>query len=111
MELTDLGRQTLIRAQMEVELSARSRKKWDKRWRMIVFDVPEKYRKSRDKLRATLRSLGFVQLQGSVWVYPYDCEEVVALLKADLRLGASTLYAIVEKIENDGKLREEFGLR
>ena len=111
MELTSAGTRELIRTQEENSLRARAKKRWDKRWRMVVFDIPEKYRKSRDKLRLTLRSLGFVQLQASVWVYPYDCEEVVALLKTDLRVGMSVLYAIVEKIENDEYLKEEFGLK
>ena len=111
MELTSAGTRELSRAQEENSLRARAKKRWDKRWRMVVFDIPEKYRKSRDKLRLTLRSLGFVQLQASVWVYPYDCEEVVALLKTDLRVGVSVLYAIVEKIENDERLKEKFGLK
>jgi len=111
MEITPAGTRELFRTQEENVLHERARKRWDKRWRMVVFDIPEKYRATRDKLRLTLRSLGFVQLQASVWVYPYDCEEVVALLKSDLRVGTSVLYAIVEKIENDKRLKEEFGLR
>ena len=98
LELTERGRRVLEMEQEQKALSGRMKKRWDGRWRMVVFDIPEKYRKTRDKLRITLRSLGFVQLQGSVWVFPHDCEEVVALLKAELHVGGSVLYAIVEKI-------------
>ena len=111
LEITDKGRHVLEVEQQAAALKARARRRWDKRWRMIVFDIPEKYRKTRDRLRLTLRSLGFIQLQGSVWVYPYDCEEVIALLKSDLRVGASVLYTIVEKIENDAELKRQFRLR
>ncbi|MDO8576325.1 MAG: hypothetical protein Q7R90_03350 [bacterium] len=111
MEITDKGRRVLEMEQQEAALKLRAKKGWDKRWRMIVFDIPEKYRKTRDKLRVTLRSLGFVQLQGSVWVYPYDCEEVIVLLKSELRTGTAVLYTIVEKIENDTKLKQYFKLR
>jgi hypothetical protein len=111
IEITPKGNRELLRAQEENSLRERSKKRWDKRWRMVVFDIPEKYRGTRDKLRVTLRSLGFVQLQASVWVYPYDCEEIIALLKTDLRVGITVLYAIVEKIENDKGLKQEFGLR
>ncbi len=111
MEITATGRRTLEKEQQLHALQMRARKRWDKRWRMIIFDIPEKYRRTRDKLRLTLRSLGFVQLQGSVWVYPYDCEEIVALMKSELRVGASVLYVIVEKIENDGALKKHFNLR
>jgi transposase len=111
LELTTPGREVLASAQQRAALLQRASRRWDGRWRMIIFDIPEKYRKTRDKLRGTLRSLGFIQLQGSVWVYPYDCEEVVALVKSELHVGASVLYTIVEKIESDGKLRQHFKLR
>lgn len=57
-----------------------------------------------------MRTLGFARLQDSVWVYPYDCEDVMALLKADLKLGAAMLYMVVEHIENDTHLRKQFSL-
>lgn len=55
-----------------------------------------------------MQSFGFYRLQDSVWVYPYDCEDVIGLLKTNLGLGSAVLYMIVEKIENDRRLREHF---
>ena len=92
-------------------LGAHPRRRWDKRWRIVMFDVPERRRAVRDKLRAAMKSLGFVRLQDSAWVYPYDCEDLVALLKAELKIGFSVLYLVVEHIENDKFLRQEFGFK
>src|SRR3989344_9211739 len=50
-------------------------KKWDKKWRILIFDVDESKRPIRDKLRRSLISVGFQRLQDSVWIYPYDCED------------------------------------
>ena len=50
------------------------------------------------------------RLQDSVWVYPYDCEDILTLLKTDLGVGKDVLYLIVEEMENDKYLREEFDL-
>ena len=111
IELTEAGRREFFRLEQEMILRSGARRRWDKRWRMIVFDIPEKYRKIRDRLRITLKSYGFCQLQESVWVFPYDCEDVIMLLKADLGVSGSALYAIVEKLENDSHLKQEFGLR
>ena len=86
-------------------------KRWDKRWRVIVFDVLERKKATRNKLRYTLMQIGFVRLQNSVWVYPYDCEDLIKLLKADFRMGKEVLYIIAESIENDGWLRKEFSLK
>src|SRR3989344_1501381 len=46
----------------------------------------------------------------AVWVYPYDCEEFIALLKAELKIGRSVLYVIADSIEQDKILRSHFNL-
>ncbi len=85
-------------------------KKWDKKWRVLIFDIQEKKRHTRDKVRNTLRAIGFCRLQNSVWVYPYDCEDLITLLKADFKIGKDLLYLIVDSIENDKKLKDHFDL-
>lgn len=85
-------------------------KKWDGKWRVVIFDIKETKRDVRDKLRLSLVHLGFVRLQHSVWVSPYDCEDFVTLLKADFMIGKDILYLIVEKLENDAALRAHYEL-
>lgn len=111
MEITEAGRKTIEMEQQRIAMRSPGLRRWDKRWRVIIFDIPERSRATRDRLRILLRSLGFVQLQGSVWVYPHDCEEVMSLVKAELKTGASVLYMIVEKLEYDRHLKEYFMLR
>ncbi len=108
IRITPLGERALMLVQGQMQ--SRRKRRWDKRWRLVIFDVPEYRRRIRDKLRRQMSSFGFVRLQNSVWVYPYDCEELVALLKADLHIGKDVLYVIVEKIENDLQIRKLFGL-
>ncbi len=85
-------------------------KKWDGRWRVVIFDIKESRSKTRFLLRKTLSQIGFIRLQKSVWLYPYDCEDLVSLLKADFKIGKDVLYMIVEKLENDWHLRKTFNL-
>ncbi|MBI2482259.1 MAG: CRISPR-associated endonuclease Cas2 [Candidatus Vogelbacteria bacterium] len=85
-------------------------KKWDGKYHLIIFDIKERRRKVRDELRLWLERLGFVRLQNSVWVYPYDCQEVVALLKADLAIGKDVIYLTSDYIENDIWLKRKLGL-
>ncbi|MEK7140642.1 MAG: hypothetical protein AAB815_02540 [Patescibacteria group bacterium] len=85
-------------------------KKWDGRWRVVIFDIQEKRSKTRFRLRSTLSQIGFVRLQDSVWIYPYDCEDLISLLKSDFKLGKDVLYMIVEKLENDWSFRKTFNL-
>lgn len=91
-------------------LSRMRKKKWDGKWRIIIFDIPQKFNTTRDKIRRELIAVGFYRLQHSVWVFPYPCEEYIALLKADQRVGRDMLYIIADTIEHDRNLREMFDL-
>ena len=86
------------------------KKRWDRRWRLVIFDIPERRRSVRIRLRKFMASCGFERLQDSVWTYPYDCEDLIALVKAEFRIGADALYLIVEQMEHDKHLREHFRL-
>ncbi len=109
LRITEAGRKALAFEQAKVALK-NQKKKWDGRWRMIVFDVPERRRRTRNRLRAVMSEIGFVRLQDSVWVYPHDCEDFVALLKVELKIGKDVLYAIVDTIEHDRDIRKHFKL-
>jgi hypothetical protein len=45
-------------------------RKWDGRWRIVVFDVPIGNDRRRQQLRRCLREQWFGCLQGSVWITP-----------------------------------------
>lgn len=106
--ITEKGEQML---QFETEKVAMAEKRrWDRRWRIVIFDIPERRKSVRAKLRRFMQEYGFVRLQDSVWVYPHDCEDLIALVKTNFRIGADVLYLIVERIEHDKHLREYFSL-
>src|SRR3989344_6223225 len=84
--------------------------RWDGLWRVLLFDVPEYRKATRDRIRRTLLAIGFVRLQDSVWIYPYDCEDFIVLLKADFKIGKDVLYMIVAELEGDEWIREAFSL-
>ncbi len=109
LRITPAGRKVLAFEQAKVALK-NQKKKWDGRWRMVAFDIPERRRAIRSRLRAVMQEIGFVRLQDSVWVYPYDCEDFIALLKAELKIGKDVLYAIADTIEHDKNLRRQFAL-
>ena len=108
LRLSAKGERTL-QAMSPQMLSAKPRT-WDEKWRILIFDIPERRRIARDKIRVHLHASGFVRAQDSVWIYPYPCEEFVALLKAECRVGKDMLYLIVETLEGDVRFRKLFGL-
>ena len=50
-------------------------RKWDGRWRLVLFDVPTTQNTRRTQLRRYLRKRGFGYLQNSVWITPDALEE------------------------------------
>lgn len=92
------------------EFKLKKPKRWDKKWRMLIFDIKESRAGLRDKVRRTLVAIGFQRLQNSVWVYPYPCDDLITLLKADFKIGSELLYIIADTIEHDKPIRKVFGL-
>ncbi|KKW19679.1 MAG: hypothetical protein UY63_C0008G0039 [Parcubacteria group bacterium GW2011_GWA2_51_10] len=84
---------------------------WDHKWRIATFDIPEKYRLLRDKVRAVLKKAGFVKLQQSIWVFPHECEELVQLIKEESRLSRYILYGVLSRIEGEERLKKLFSLK
>lgn len=109
IRLTPAGKRALRRMQLE-DYGSKKPKRWDRKWRVLIFDIPERRRRLRETVRRALATIGFERLQDSVWVYPYDCEDLIILLKADFHVGKDMLYLIVDSIENDRHLRQQFGL-
>lgn len=77
--LTPKGKEKIFTIKLKM-LDKKIRK--DKKWQMVLFDIPEKKRKDRDLFRDGLRYLGYKQLQKSIWVCPYDTiKETKELIK------------------------------
>ncbi len=109
VRLTKSGKIKLKEYELE-KLTINKPKRWDGKYRIIIFDIKEWKRSTRNKLRAWFQHLGLIRLQNSVWVYPYDCQEVVALLKANYHIGKEVLYMEVSYLENDSWLKKIFNL-
>lgn len=110
LHLTERGQAHIERILMR-EYQIPEPVRWDGKWRVLIFDIREQRRQVRFRLRALLQGAGFVRLQDSVWVYPYPCDEFVALVRAHLASGVGELRALVaEALESDRSLREHFRL-
>ncbi|MDI6591525.1 MAG: CRISPR-associated endonuclease Cas2 [Patescibacteria group bacterium] len=83
---------------------------WDGKWRLVIFDIPEKIKKARNALREKLKSLGFYELQKSVFIFPYECKDEIDFLIEFFNLRKFVRYGILETIDNDLHLREIFKL-
>lgn len=85
-------------------------KKWDRKWRIVVFDVPETKKEERDIFRRQLKSLGFAHVQKSLFVHPYECKDQIYYLAGNLFIKPSVRYIVAEDITGEKDLRRRFGL-
>lgn len=110
LQLTKKGEQSLHRCTGGIRQKT-VRRRWDGKWRIVMFDIWESSRPKRDKFRRELKVFGFMQLQRSVWIYPYDCEEYVTLLRTDMKFGKNIRYIVAEHIDGESALLKSFTIR
>lgn len=84
--------------------------KWDKKWRIIIFDIPNRFNKAREALREKLKDLGFFQIQKSVWVHPYPCEDEILFIANTFQIEPFIEILIVEEFLHENKIRKHFNL-
>ena len=83
---------------------------WDKRFRIVIFDIPKEKHGASIAFTGKLRELGFLMLQKSVWIYPYDCINEVILLRKIFEIDPYVKVMIVEAFEGDYSIRKHFSL-
>ena len=109
IKITENGKKRALRYKFD-ELFIKKPSDWDKKWRLVVFDIPEKKRLARDVLRAKLKELGFLKIQKSVFIYPYECKEIITLLGEIYEIKPYVRYFIVESTEDNSDLLKFFNL-
>jgi CRISPR-associated endonuclease Cas2 len=81
---------------------------WDKKWRVVIFDIPEEKRHRRDLLRRKLQELNFIQIQKSVYVYPFECNNEISMISDLLYLTPYVTIMISEIIQGEQAILKQF---
>ncbi len=83
---------------------------WDQKWRIVSYDIPESHKLLRDTVRRVLKRAGFIKFQQSIWIFPYECAELAQLIREETKLGNYILYGVLERVEDEKRLRKHFSL-
>lgn len=104
--LAENGRRKALKYNLEkMEIP---KQKWDGKWRIVVFDIPEIRKDARNALREMLKRLGFYELQKSVFVHPYECKNEIQFIVEFFQLNKNVRYGILESIDNELHLKNIF---
>jgi len=108
ISLTKEGRKKARKYNID-NLEIKKPKKWDGKWRVLIFDIQDKHKIKREALRGKLKELGFFKLQKSVWVCPYDFEKETEILRDFFNFGYREMRVITaSEIETDGEIKSFF---
>ena len=108
MRLNQKGKTRWLQYQLN-NLTLNRKKSWDKKWRIVLFDIPENKKRQRDSLRHRLKKLDFFEFQKSVFVYPFPCQNEINFIINFFGI-EKNVYYIEAPISPDKKLREHFNL-
>lgn len=107
--LNENGRKKALRFNID-KLEIKKPPKWDEKWRIVMFDIPEKLKRLRDSLRLHFREIGLIELQKSVLVYPYPCNYEIEFILELYNARKYVRFVLAEKIDNELHLKKKFSL-
>lgn len=112
IQLTNKGKKRIKEYSIDI-LEIKKPKIWDKKWRILIFDIPIKpkiYNQAREALRNKIKELGFYQMQKSVWVYPYECEDELLFIAEVFEVQKYIEIITAGKILHAKEIRRKFDL-
>ena len=84
--------------------------KWDGKWRLIVYDIPEDSKDQRDMFRKLLKTNGFYKLQASVFISPYPLNREAIVYLRETGLDKYIRIARIDEMDSSKNLKKYFGL-
>lgn len=107
LQITKKGRERAAQYDID-QLSIKGPRSWDKKWRMIFFDIPEERKRGRDQLTRKLKELGFYQLQRSVWIHPFPCRKEIEIIASNYKIDQYITYIETSFIDKQNVLKNKF---
>ena len=108
--LTEKGKKKALSFKID-EMKIRKPIRWDKKWRVVMFDIPEKRRWGRDAIREKLKNLGFYELQKSVFIHPFNCRDEIDFVIEYFQIRNCVRYGELTNLTNEAELKLHFDLR
>ncbi|KKS26475.1 MAG: hypothetical protein UU84_C0026G0007 [Candidatus Yanofskybacteria bacterium GW2011_GWC2_41_9] len=108
--LTDKGKKRILKYDID-KIEIKKPMRWDKLWRLVIFDIPEDKNLGRKALAAKLKELGFYPMQKSVFIHPYECKDEIDFIIEIFELSPYVRFLRVKDIDIELDLKERFHLR
>ena len=107
--LTDNGKKKALIYQID-EMKIKKVQKWDNKWRIVLFDIPENKKKIREALRHHLKNFNFFEYQKSVFVHPYDCKNEIEYIIEFYNIRKYVRFVTADSLDNELHIIHHFKL-
>ncbi|MFZ2303939.1 MAG: hypothetical protein WAV98_04105 [Minisyncoccia bacterium] len=107
--LSKEGRQLALTYDID-NIAIKTPAQWDGKWRIVMFDVPEKFKRTREALRMHFKNMGFYEFQKSVFVHPYSCVKEIEYIVEFYQARKYLRYIVATDIDNALELKKHFHL-
>lgn len=97
-----------VRKYLLSEMQVEPPQKWDGKWRIIVFDIPDDKKTERNVFREHLKRMGFVQFQESVFIFPFECKKEINFITTNYYIDPYVKYIVADFFEGDDDLIDHF---
>ena len=109
VEISKNGRKKIFEYDLK-KLKIEPMKKWDGRWRFVMFDIPNKFKGRANALRDKLKELGLYKFQKSVWIYPYPLENEIELVIKVLEVKPFVKLGEITEVDGETRLKKRYDL-
>lgn len=107
--LTEKGMQRYTIQTLKDRVRACTMKKWDHIWRLVTFDVKEKYRCKRDGFRESIKKMNFFQFQKNIFINPFPIEaELEALIKSFKMWDSAVILHVADLGKREDEVKKYF---
>lgn len=80
----------------------------DGKWRILSFDIPETMKTKRNQFRRSIKRIGYLQVQKSLWACPFAKADEVDLIIDEYGVRKYVAYFVMEKTDIENHLQNLF---
>ncbi len=107
--LSQKGKDRALSYDLE-RMAIKAMTRWDGKWRIALFDVPETEKHVREALRGHFKRMGFFEFQKSVFVHPFPCADEIEYLMEFYGARRHLRFIVATEIDNAPHILKHFGL-
>lgn len=109
VEITKDGKRRVLDYDLE-NMQLKTNMKWDGKWRIVMFDIPQSKKRVRDAVSYRIKEIGMYPMQKSVFIFPHSCRNEIDFVGGVFGVRDNIIYIEATRIDDGEKVRRHFGV-